>query len=196
MSKPTEHREEVPAEPGRSTSSAVRRRLVFGVAAVLPSVYTLSSGAQTAAASNLRCWDRVQHTGGRDLGGIGVMDFEETQRFSTVHDGWLRKEVYTGLSGGQPAYCAMTTQSACLDPIDPTKAAAGSTWIVNGERVVVGAGGMTVEHVGAAPQAYGLVYVDPSGVVATLDPDRSLRLRPVREPCWNSILGGRVSILG
>jgi hypothetical protein len=186
----------VPADSGRSTSSAARRRLVLGVAAILPSVYTLSSGAQTAAASNARCWDRVQHTGGREVGVMDVMDIEETQRFSMVDDGWLRKQVYTGQSGGQPAYCAMTSQAGCLDPTDPTKAAVGSTWIVHGERVVVGAGGVTIEHVGAAPQAYGLVYVNQEGTVTTLDPDRSLRLRPVRQPCWNSILGGRVSILG
>jgi CRP-like cAMP-binding protein len=127
---------------------------------------------------------------------IGSSRETVSRRFSMVDDGWLRKQVYTGQSGGQPAYCAMTSQAGCLDPTDPTKAAVGSTWIVHGERVVVGAGGVTIEHVGAAPQAYGLVYVNQEGTVTTLDPDRSLRLRPVRQPCWNSILGGRVSILG
>lgn len=172
----------------------LRRRLLLGTAAVLPSVYTLSSGARTAVASNLRCWDRAQRHGGRELvGSPGGGD--EATRFSLVSDDWLRKEVYTGMGGGYPAYCAMSNQAACIDPQNPSKAAPGSIWIVNGERVAAGAG-IEIEQVSAGPQAYGLVFVDQQGMIATLDPERTADLRPVKAPCWNSMLGGRVSILG
>jgi hypothetical protein len=89
----------------------------------------------------------------------------------------------------------MSNQAACIDPTNPNKAAAGSIWIVNGERIVAGAG-IPIEQVSAGSHAYGLVYVDQQGTMATLDPDRSQHLRPVREPCWNSIIGGRISPLG
>lgn len=175
-------------------SRMVRRRLLLGAAAVLPSVYTLSSGARTAATSNLRCWNRAQRHGGRELvGNIGGAD--EATRFSLVNDGWLRKQVYTGNSGGYPAYCAMSDQTACVDPMDPTKAAPGSTWIVNGDRVTAGLG-FKIDQVAPSPEAYGLVYVDQQGTIATLDPERSADLRPATASCWTSMMGGRVSTLG
>jgi hypothetical protein len=188
MNKP----QDVPSPRGQPA----RRRLLLGAAALLPTVHTLASGGQTAMASNVRCWDRARHHGGgRDLGVSGGFDDDDTARFSMTNDEWLRKQVYTGMGGGHPAFCAMSNQAACIDPANPTKAAAGSVWIVNGERIVAGAG-VSIDQVSAAPQAYGLVYVDQQGTMATLDPDRSNRLRPVREPCWNSIIGGRISPLG
>ena len=156
-------------------------------------MYTLSSGARTAVASNLRCWNRAQAHGGRELVGTPGAD-DEAARFSMANDEWLRKQVYTGMGGGT-AYCAMSNQAACIDPAHPTKAAQGSVWIVNGERIVAGAG-IEIDQVSASPQAYGLVFVDQQGTIATLDPERTADLRPVKEPCWTSMLGGRVSNLG
>jgi hypothetical protein len=188
-----------PSDPSESArrlarAQAVRRRLLVGTVAVLPSVYTLSSGARTAVASNLRCWNRAQSHGGRELVGTPGGD-DEAARFSMMNDEWLRKQVYTGMGGGHPAYCAMSNQAACIDPAQPSKAAQGSVWIINGERIVAGAG-IEIDQVSASPQAYGLVFVDQQGTIATLDPERTADLRPVKEPCWTSMLGGRVSNLG
>lgn len=196
MSEAAEDRKEssVEAVDSAARARAVRRRLLLGTAAVLPSVYTLSSGARTAVASNLRCWDRAQRQGGRELVGTPGGD-DEAARFSMVGDEWLRKQVYTGIGGGHPAYCAMSNQALCIDPAHPAKAAQGSIWIVNGDRVVAGLG-VEIDQVSAAPQAYGLVFVDQDGTIATLDPERTADLRPVKEPCWTSMLGGRVSNLG
>ncbi len=187
-------------------ANTVRRRLMLGAAAALPSVYTLTSGAQTAMASNLRCWarntnGRVAHDGGGYTSTAGTREsaptagFEgdfATQRFTLAGDEWLRKRVYYGSSAGQPAFCAMDDQYACIDPKNPNNGAEGSVWIVNGSRVTVGPA-VAITQVSSTPHAYGLVYVDQHGTVARLDPEVTHQLRPVTGACWASILGGRVT---
>jgi hypothetical protein len=200
MSEPTADRDKPPdgverGSPGVAATPVTRRRLILGTAAVLPSVYTLSSGAQMAVTSSQKCWNRVSHNGnGRIVAARDGSDGEEVEQVTTSNDKYLRKQVYTGTSGGQPAYCAMMNQASCIDPDNPGKAAAGSVWVVDGQRVVAGVGA-TIDNVSLMPQGYGLVYVDPNGTVATLDPGVSQQLRPVTEPCWNSIIGGRRSSL-
>ena len=91
------------------------------------------------------------------------------------HDEWLRKQVYTGMGGGHPAYCAMSNQAACIDPAHPDqggrRAASGSSTASVSSRV----SGIEIDQVSASPQAYGLVFVDQQGTIATLDPERHRR---------------------
>ena len=84
-------------------------------------------------------------------------------------------------------------------PSIPTKAAPGSVWIVNGQRVIAGNPGANLgQHrsVSSAPQAYGLVYVNRKAQINTLDRNGRSTLRSVADSCWNSIMGGRISQLG
>lgn len=177
-----------------SDTASPRRRLLLGTAALLPSVLTLSSGAQAAVSSSARCWDRVRHQTRGDFSGAGGLE-EDTPRFAPSSDEWLRKRVYTGMSGGRPAFCAMTDQASCMNPDDRTKAATGSVWMVDGNRVVVGPG-IVIDQVSPSHQAYGLVFVNQDATVATLDPGQFQDLRPVKVPCWNSLIGGRATHLG
>ena len=189
MTDATEVRDPIkdPAEnvaSGAVGPKTARRRLMLGAAAALPSVFTLTSGAQTAVASNTRCWSKVDFRHIRDA-----------PLLSTTHDEWLRKDVYYGLHQGMPAYCAMEDQATCIEPMRPGTAAIGSVWIVDGARVVVGPQ-TSITQVSSGPQGYALVYVDQEGTIATLDPDTMKDVQPVRETCWTSILGGRISPLG
>lgn len=182
-----------PSSPARPQTA--RRRLMLGAAAVLPSVYTLTSGAQIAAVSTLRCWD----TGDKDPIDFrirGNHSAEEVPSLSLTHDEWLRKEVYYGVYDGSPAYCTMEDQAGCVDPANPGKAAIGSTWMVDGWKVTAGPAEKTITQISSKPQAYALVFVDQQGTIATLDPGSLKNVRPVREACWTSIIGDRASMLG
>jgi hypothetical protein len=53
-----------------------------------------------------------------------------------------------------------------------------------------------VKNVKLGRKHYGLVYVDQSGTVATLDPHGSLKLTPTSMSCWASVMGGQISKLG
>ena len=99
MTDATDVREPNREGPEVVTSSKVgpqtaRRRLMLGAAAALPSVYTLTSGAQTAVASTVRCWEGE--------GDKEPIDFrirrgdaaEDAPRLTMTNDEWLRKEVY------------------------------------------------------------------------------------------------------
>ena len=163
----------------------------MGAAAALPTAYTLESGAQAAATSALRCFLAEPPPG--------------LAPFTTADDGFLRSQVYVGKQGSNVAYCVMPRQAgnpaACVSAVDPTKAAPGSVWIVNGQRVVAGnpadpIPGVNIVQVSSAPQPYGLVYVNREGQIATLDRNGDLTLRSVADSCWNSIMGGRISQLG
>ncbi len=155
---------------------------MLAAAAAIPSVYTLASGAQTAVASNFRCWAREPEAGPPD-------------RCSFHPDGWLRKQVYQGKHQGQVAFCAMWDQTACVDPVNPNKAAFGSVWLCNDQRVVADQG-ENITHIAHSPHAYALVYTDQFGTIATLNPDAAQDLRPVRENCWTSLIGSQSSHLG
>jgi hypothetical protein len=194
-----------------------RRRLVLlGASAALPSVYTLNSGARTAGVSSAVCWgnnifqrqwyqvpdvteDRQwypQPGNSHQPPPTPPSGDHSIARFIPATDGWLRKRVYFGRSAGQAAYCTMSDQNMCVDFADPTKAAQGSVWYVNGQRVTVGPG-TTIDQVTQGVPAFGLVYVDQQGTIATLDPDPTQlhMLAPVTEACWHSIIGRRSSPL-
>ena len=161
--------------------ATARRRLMLGAAAVLPSVITLPSGAQTAAASNAHCW-------GKDVS-------DPPDRYTRAPDGWLRKQVYVGKYEGETAICTMWEQASCVDDRKERHGADGSTWATNFKRVVVGKGS-GVEHVSDTPEVYALVYVDQTGSKFALEPNPENTLRPVRESCWTSMIGDKGSMLG
>jgi hypothetical protein len=185
MADATGERENIPDdttldEPRPSGPSKTRRKLVLGAAAVLPSAYTLASGAQAAVESTRRCWSATSNPA----------------PITPVDDTWFRAKVYVGEMKGAPAYCVMANQSACVDPSNPGKAADGSVWMVNGQRVICGNPDVYIHKVSATPQAYGLVYVNQEGTINTLDRNGSNTVLPVADSCWTSIIGSRISTLG
>src|SRR5438270_10794678 len=93
--------ESIVGTDGSAAPNKARRRLILAAGAALPSVYTLSSGAQTALVSNLSCWAKTP---------------TPPARFTPTDDDWYRAPVYTGDYDGTPAYCVSVPQSACLDP--------------------------------------------------------------------------------
>lgn len=149
-----------------------RRRLIVGAASVLPTVYTLSSGAQTATASNARCL--------RDPP-------LEPERFAPTRDEWLRAPVYVGSYQGQAAYCITSPQELCVDVWNPNQAATGSQWIVDGSIVTAGPG--TTIDLSKAGRQYGLIYVDREGTIAALDPSAAPDIQPSTASCWASVMG-------
>jgi hypothetical protein len=182
----------VAAESRTPNPSKARRRFLLAAGAALPSVYTLNSGAQTAIASNLACWAKEPKA--------------PPVRFTSSNDNWLRAQVYTGDYNGTPADCVSSPQAECIarsmgrrfDPNAPAvsdNAGDGSVWIVQGNRVTSGPT-VQITKAGLGPPQYGLVYVDETGSVATLDPKWTGDLRMVTQSCWTSVLGGRVSKLG
>ena len=186
----------VAAESRTGSPSQARRRLILAAGAALPSIYTLSSGAQTALASTV-CTLKPQGT--------------VPARFTSTPtaDNWLRAPVNVGEYDGTPADCIMSPQSACMDPatnwrgsnsLSPgapaaTNAQRGSIWIVQGNRVV-SSPFVPITNVDPGRKHYGLVYVDQAGTVSTLDPNGSLQLSPTTMSCWASTIAGRTSKLG
>jgi hypothetical protein len=163
--------------------SPARRRLLLGAAAVLPSVYTLTSGAQTASISGFHC--------------VAATPPANLPRFTNSSDAWVRKQVYTGKLANNTADCVTWNQASCVNPLSPDKAADGSIWIGNGTRVVAGPGN-NIAHLSSAPKPYGLVYVDAKGVIQpTLDPNGNPSLQPATTSCATSMgLSATKSLLG
>jgi hypothetical protein len=221
----------VAAESRGASPSQTRRRLILAAGAALPSVYTLSSGANTAAASNLACLAKQ---------GTPPPRFTTDADYARWPDNWVRAPVAYGDYDGIPADCVTTPQSSCsaFTPVgsggasSPSKsgdassasksggaagaskfgdasgdfkfgdasgagtdAADGSVWIIQGERHVSNRN-VPVRNIKLGRKHYGLVYVDQSGTVATLDPQGTFKLTPVTTSCWASIMGGRISKLG
>src|SRR5258708_6039125 len=85
--------------------SRARRRLILGAGAALPSVYTLTSGAQTAAASVLHC--------------TVANPPSNLQRFTLADDQWYRNKTYAGKQGFDPAYCVSSGSLSCTDALHP-----------------------------------------------------------------------------
>jgi hypothetical protein len=181
------------ADSRTASPSIARRRLILAAGAALPSIYTLSSGAQTAVASNLVCIAK-QGT--------------HPPRFTSTADNWVRSPVTVGDYDGTPADCVTSPQSACSDspsnwrgvanPLaEPaaSEAQRGSVWIVQGNRVVASPG-VHITNIDPRRKHYGLVYVDQAGTVSTLDPNGALHLSPATTSCWASVTAGRVSKLG
>ena len=186
MSQATGKRDEVPestagSNPRDDAKRATRRRLLLGAAAALPSVYTLKSGAQTAVISAIACATQPAPYG--------------LPRFPPGDDIWYRMPVYKGQLANDDAYCVMWTQSSCVDPMNVTKANPGSVWMHGASRVYAG-NGTNITNL-SSPGAYGLVYVDKTGVIRpTLDPNGNTALNPVVDSCWASIAGRNQSLLG
>jgi hypothetical protein len=169
---------------------------------VLPSIYTLSSGAGTAAASNVVC---------HATKGAAPARFTSESDFTGRSDGWVRAPVSVGEYDGTPADCVMSPQSACSDgapgaardaatslmPAEASysKAQDGSVWIVQGNRVV-SSPHVPITKVNPGSKHYGLVYVDETGTVSTLDPQGKPDLKPVTASCWASMTAGHKSKLG
>jgi len=191
----------VDSQPG--SPSKARRRLILAAGAVLPSIYTLGSGAQTAIGSHLVCTKQGS--------AAAPIRFTQDNDYARTSDGWLRAPVNFGEYDGTPANCVTTPQSSCVQftpsrpassmpapsagPGPGTNAENGSVWIVQGNRMTSNAN-TPITRVSLAQKHYGLVYVDETGSVATLDPNGATGLHPTTNSCWTSILGGRISKLG
>jgi hypothetical protein len=185
----------VAADSRTASPSKARRRLILAAGAALPSIYTLSSGAQTAIASNMVC-----------LAKQGT----PPPRFTSQPDNWVRAPVSVGDYDGTPADCVTSPQSACAGPVklgwreaenspkvEPgtSNAQDGSVWIIQGNRVI-SSPNVPITNVSPGPRHYGLVYVDQAGTVSTLDPDGALHLSPMTTSCWASTIAGRGFKLG
>jgi len=175
--------------------NARRRRLLVGAVGVVPSVYTLASGAQVSAASQMMCFLKQPPTA--------------PTRFTAGADNWWRSTTYTGNYEGHPAHCVTSPQNTCVDPLQPSKAETGSAWIINRGRTTSGSiggsmGGSSmydvrvvvannnqVTNVGQQPPMQGLVYIDQNATIATLDPNGRTGLQPVTLSCANSMMAGR-----
>ena len=160
-----------------ASPSRTRRRLLLGATGALPSVLTLSSGAQAAVASNLRCLTPPP---------------QMPTRFTPQDDNWVRAQVNVGAFENRPAYCISTPGNACVD--STMHAAPGSKWVVNGNTMTVGIQNSNFQVLNE--RSYGLVYIDSTGSIQTLDSQSSVNLQPVTDSCWTSLLGGRTSNLG
>jgi hypothetical protein len=181
---------EVP-DSSASNSKVTRRRLMLSMAAAVPSVFTLSSGAQTSMVSGTMCrfgnWQR-QALPRHPIATEALP--ANTPLVSVVADDYLRAPVYVGSYDGLPAHCVMENQQYCMDPMDPTTAAEGSVWIAGEERIVVNkAQKRVVTQISSSPQGYGLIFVNQEGTIATFDPQTS-GLQPVTQVCWASMMGG------
>jgi len=167
--------ETTPPQTSAGQPIRARRRLLLGATGALPSVLTLSSGAQAAAASTLRC----------------LASNEPAARFVPADDHWVRAQVPVATYNNRPAFCVTSPTNACVDYRQ--MAVPGTSWVVDGRTMTADA----QTQMQAQPQKwYGLVYVDQTGNVATLDPSGDGNLVAVTDSCWNSILGGRTSSLG
>lgn len=194
---------------------------MLGAAAVLPSVVTLPSGAQSAAQSfSCRNWAaRQRDTFGERFG---------VERFTAAPDEWLRKKVFSGrfAASGRPAYCTTWDQPnilaiAKLETVwerSPTggpwssgsgyKALETTTWSDGHDPVRIGGAcpprrlisdptsclTESVDNINPEPDHYGLVYVDETGLSCALEPAPGMV--PVRATCWASLVGDRGSNLG
>lgn len=191
----------VDADLRAESVAKARRRLILAAGAALPSILTLSSGAQAAAASNIVCLARE---------GTPPPRFVDDGDYARTNDGWLRAPVNFGQYDGTPANCVTSPQSSCIAfspqrdasslPVPPaggpvTSAEDGSIWMVQGNRMT-SSRHTPITNVSLGKKHYGLVYVDQTGTVATLDPNGAPSLHAVTTSCWASMMGGRISKLG
>jgi hypothetical protein len=159
-----------------------RRRLIVGAVSVLPTAYTLSSGAATAVASNLRC--------------LAAHENANPPRFVPGDDRWLREPVAMGQFEQRATYCVSTPQAGCMDGFNPGQAGTGSQWIVDGVdgNSVTAGPGAPIQVNGA--RSYGLVYVSDDGTVTSMDPGYGGDLYPTTKTCWASVHGSQDFKLG
>jgi hypothetical protein len=187
------------ADSSAAGPSKARRRLLFAAGAALPSICTLGSGAAAAATSNLVCLTKQ---------GPPPIRFKQDDDYVRWPDGWVRAPVSVGEYDGTPADCVMTPQASCTDSFSRPvangsggegtpvhNAQDGSVWIVQGNRVI-SSPHVPITNVSLGRKHYGLVYVDQTGTIATLDPNGRANLSAVTTSCWASMAGGNVSKLG
>lgn len=155
--------------------SASRRRMLLAAGGALPSVLTLSSGAQAAAASSLRC----------------LATNEPHARFVDTQDQWVRAQVPVGSYNTRTAYCVTSPSASCLD--GSHNGMPGSNWVVDGNTMTVGLG---TNVQGQNKTSYGLVYVDQTGSIMTINPGNDGNLTPVTKSCWTSVIGNGTTPLG
>jgi len=149
---------------------AKRRRLLISAGVALPSVLTLTSGASVAYASTL------------------------VARFTSTTDQYYRLPVYEGKTKGNIVHCVNTPQTSCTDAA-AKDATDSSIWIANdGTRMV--AGPYSQVNVSGGKKAYGLVYIDKKGTIATLDPNGNPDLFYATTAAVESIMGANFSKLG
>jgi hypothetical protein len=149
--------------------------MLLAAGGALPSVLTLSSGAASAASSHLSCLLNQPNPA--------------PTRFTPGEDNWVRAQVNVAAYENRPAYCITTPSSSCVDGTN--KAIPGSTWVVDGNKLTAG---MQDNLQVLNQRAYGLVYVDNSGSIMTLD--KRSNLYPLQDSCWTSMMGGRTMNLG
>jgi hypothetical protein len=186
---------------------------MLGAAAVIPSVVTLRSGAQVAAQS-INC-----ASGGK--GPAAMLNSMGVPRFTAAPDDWLRKQVYSGLAAraGATAYCTTWDQQNILAiaSLEKTsygmgyKANSGTTWSTGDDVIKIGnlcppwqsgqGAGLgsycyaeSIENISPSPEYWALVYVDDTGMTASLEPGPGLA--PVRAACWASLAASRGTSLG
>jgi hypothetical protein len=191
----------VDADLRADSTAKARRRLLLAAGAALPSILTLHSGAAAAATSSIVCFARE---------GTPPPRFVDDGDYARTKDGWLRAPVNFGEYDGTPANCVTSPQSSCIAytppqnpnklPIPPaggpvTNAENGSVWIVQGNRMTSNVH-TPITRVSLGKKHYGLVYVDQTGTIATLDPNGAPSLHPATTSCFASIMGGRISKLG
>jgi len=205
------------ADSGAARVVTSRRRLMLGAAAVLPSVVTLRSGAQTAAQS-FNCIQRPGKSPGAMLNHMGI------PRFTQAPDEWLRKNVFSGqaVRAGVTAYCTTWDQPTVLAIASLQKkgkamtyqALSGTTWSTGPDpedSIKIGTicppwesgqgAGMgsycyaeSIEDISASPDHWALVYVDETGLSTSLEPGPGMV--PVRATCFASLMGARGTNLG
>ncbi len=164
---------ELPSDDQAKRVSLARRRLVLGAGAVIPTFYTLSSGAQTAGQS-LTCVQRA-----------ALAPQQQVARVTSAPDQWYRKPIVSGKKGNTMGYCIMDKQGDCPDPFKTTMSAPQSVWYTNNQRTVVNGG--DIKQLGSYPKGYGLVYVNKDGTLATLDPNGQPDLAQVSNACIQSV---------
>jgi hypothetical protein len=167
-----------------ATPNRNRRRLLLGAAGIVPSVYTLTSGAQVSAASAIVCLQASE-------------DANPTRFMPGNGDPWLREPVQMGRFEQRNTYCVSTPQADCMNGFNPGDAGQGSQWIVEGvDGNVVTAGPGAPIQVSSGHHSYGLVYVDKDGTITTLDPGYTGDLYPTTKSCWASVLSAQGNRLG
>jgi hypothetical protein len=172
--KPSDTRRVDVDSPNRP--NARRRRLLLSAGGVLPSVLTLSSGAMAAAASTcVRPPDTAP------------------EQFTTQQDGWVRSLVRRGDQNQAMAYCVNADQSQCVDSFNGDHAGAGSQWMVADSGNSMTANDFAPVRIRNG-RAYGLVYVNRDGSLASLDPNALDDPIPVTQSCWNSLMGRGVRL--
>jgi hypothetical protein len=165
--------EDTTALGGAEALNRRRRRLIVGAVSVVPTAYTMTSGAAAAVASNLTC--------------LAAHENADPPRFVRTDDRWLRAPVQNGHFEQRSTFCINTPQDGCTDLLNPNQAGQGSQWVIDGvDNNTLIAGQSTPIQVGGG-RSYGLVYVNDDGTVTAMDPGYGGDMYPTTKTCWASV---------